>query len=100
MGIGVDFDLTPEVRLSLNGNALQFDKTEILETLRVQGDIRKTIGYDLSASTIWRPKFSQNIVLRGSIASLEPASGFDDLFENNEDNNRYLSVLLNATLTY
>ena len=100
IGLGSDLDLTPEVRLSLNANFLQFDKTEVLETLRVQNDIDKTIGYDLSASTIWRPKFSQNIILRGSIASLESGSGFNDLFENNEGDNRYLSVLLNATLTY
>jgi hypothetical protein len=100
LGVGADLDLTPEIRLSFNANALQFDKTAILEALRVQGDINKTIGYDVSASTIWRPKFSQNIIFRGSIASLEPGSGFNALFENNEGKNRYLSVLLNATLTY
>ena len=100
LGVGTDLDLTPEVRLSLNANALQFDKTEVLEALRVQGDIDKTIGYDLSASAIWRPKFSQNIVFRGSLASLEPGAGFDDLFDDNNNKSRYLSVLLNATLTY
>lgn len=100
LGIGTDLDLTPEVRLSFNANALQFDKTEILEILRSQGGIGNTIGYDLSASAIWRPKFSQNIILRSSIASLEPGGGLNDLFENNEGENRYLSVLLNATLTY
>ena len=100
LGVGTDLDLTPEVRLSLNANALQFDKTEVLEALRVQGDIDKTIGYDLSASAIWRPKFSQNIVFRGSLASLEPGAGFDDLFDDNNNKSRYLSVLVNATLTY
>ncbi|WP_371398418.1 hypothetical protein [Fretibacter rubidus] len=100
IGAGADFDITPEWRLSFNANALRFDKTAILEALRVQGGIDKDIGLDLSASAIWRPKMTQNIVLRGSIASLEPGGGFDDLFTNNQDDNRYLSVLLNATLTY
>ena len=100
IGAGTDFDITPEWRLSLNANALRFDKTAVLEALRVQGGIDKDIGFDLSASAIWRPKMTQNIVLRGSIASLEPGGGFDDLFTNNEDDKRYLSVLLNATLTY
>ena len=100
IGAGADFDITPEWRLSLNANALRFDKTAILDALRVQGGIDKDIGLDLSASAIWRPKMTQNIVLRGSIASLEPGAGFDDLFTNNQDDNRYLSVLLNATLTY
>jgi len=100
LGAGADFDIKPEVRLSLNANALSFDNTAILEVLRVQGDIDKNIGLDLSASTIYRPLFSQNIVLRASVASLEPGRGFDDLFTNNQNQDRYLSVLLNATLSY
>jgi len=43
---------------------------------------------------------TQNIVFRASVASLEPSAGFKDLFESEERDKRYLSVLLNATLTY
>jgi len=100
LGVGADFDILPELRLSLNANALGFDKTEILENLRQQGGIGKYIGLDLSVSAIYRPKMTQNIVFRGSIASIEPGAGFKDLFENEERQKRYLSVLLNATLTY
>ncbi|MBL4870977.1 MAG: hypothetical protein JKX72_08490 [Robiginitomaculum sp.] len=99
-GLGADFDILPELRLSFNANALGFADTAVLRNLRQDGSISKNIGLDLSASAIYRPKFSQNIVLRASIASLEPGEGFDDLFENEEDKKRYLSVLLNATLTY
>ena len=100
LGAGADFDITPQTRLSLNANALKFEDTSVLEALRVQGDIDNDIGFDLSASAIYRPLFSQNIVLRASIASLEPGGGFDDLFTNNQGQDRYLSALLNATLTY
>ena len=100
IGAGVDMDILPELRLSFNANALRFTRTEVLEALRVQGDIGKNIGLDLSVSAIYRPKFTQNFVFRGSIASLEPGSGFDALFDNNEGDGRYLSVLLNATLSY
>ena len=100
IGIGADFDVTPEVRLTVNANALGFQDTAIVEALRQQGDISKNIGIDLSTSVIYRPKMTQNIVLRGSIASIEPGAGFKDLFENEQRNKRYLSVLFNATLTY
>ncbi len=100
LGVGADFDILPELRLSLNANALGFANTEVLKNLRQDGSISKYIGLDLSASAIYRPKFTQNIVLRASIASLEPGEGFKDLFENEENQKRYLSVLLNATLTY
>lgn len=100
VGLGADFDVLPELRISLNANALRFVDTEILEVLRVQGGIDNNIGYDLSASVIYRPKFTQNFVFRGSLASLEPGGGFDDLFESEARDDRYLSMLLNATLTY
>jgi len=100
LGIGADFDVTPELRLSFNANALGFVKTDIIEALRQQGDIKKNIGLDLSVAAIYRPKMTQNVVLRASFASIEPGGGFKDLFENNEGDKRYLSALLNATLTY
>lgn len=100
LGAGADFDVLPELRISLNANAIGFTKTAVIENLRQQGGISKAIGVDLSASAIYRPKMTQNIVLRASVASLEPSAGFKDLFENEERDKRYLSVLLNATLTY
>jgi len=100
LGVGADFDVLPELRVSLNANAIGFTKTAIIENLRQQGNISKAIGLDLSASAIYRPKMTQNIVFRASVASLEPSAGFKDLFENEQRDKRYLSVLLNATLTY
>lgn len=100
MGVGADFDVLPELRVSLNANALRFHKTEVLQNLRQDGSIDKNIGLDLSVSTIYRPKMTQNIVLRGSVASLEARDGFKDLFDAEDDRKRYVSVLLNATLTY
>jgi hypothetical protein len=100
LGGGADFDLTPELRISGNLNHLWFHKTEILEALRNEGSIPRAIGWDLSAAAIWRPKFTQNIVLRASAAVLQPGKGFRDLFFNSDGDKRYYSVLLNAILTY
>ena len=44
--------------------------------------IDRQIGYDLSTAVIYRPRMSQNIVLRGSYAHLLAGDGYDALFSN------------------
>ena len=99
-GIGADFDILPELRVSVNANHLWFATTEIIQALRVEGSIPKTIGTDLSAATTYRPKFSQNLVFRLSGALFQPAAGFKDLFANSPRDTRYYSVLFNAVVSY
>jgi len=100
VGVGADFDLTPEVRVSANANHLWFEDTTTLENLRIEGSIPSDIGYDLSASAIWRPKANQNIVFRLSGATLLGGDGFQDLFDNRGDGTAFYSILANVTLTY
>jgi hypothetical protein len=95
-GLGADFDLAPELRLSLNFNQLWFEDTAILEVARNQGAIARCIGTDLSTALIWRPFMQQNIVLRLSGAALIPGQGFRNLFP---DETPY-SVLANLVLAY
>jgi len=95
-GIGADFDVTPQIRLSTNFNKLYFDDTAVLEVARNQGPIDSDIGWDLSLALIYRPLFSQNIVFRLSGAVLLPGDGYKQLFE---DETAY-SVLANLVLTY
>ena len=99
-GVGADFDLTPTLRLSANANHLWFENTSSLQALRNEGSIPKAIGWDLSAAAIWRPWANQNAVARLSAAALVPGAGFKDLFDNANDNRRYLSVLANVILSY
>jgi hypothetical protein len=100
VGAGADFDLTPEFRISANLNHLWFHKTDTLKALRVEGSIPSDIGFDYSLAAIWRPKFNQNIVFRASAAVLDPGDGFRDLFDNNDNDKRYYSILLNGILTF
>ena len=83
LGLGADFDITPEFRLSGNVNHLWFHETAVLEALRKQRRSDSDIGWDLSAAAICRPYFTQNIVLRLSGALLVPGQGFRDLFWTN-----------------
>ncbi len=100
VGAGADFDLTPTTRLSANANHLWFQNTATLQALRVEGSIPKSIGWDLSAAAIWRPKATQNIVFRLSAATLLPGKGFRDLFDNSQSHRNYYSVLANVIVSY
>jgi len=100
LGVGGDFDLTPRLRISANINHLWFHRTEIIQDLRMQRNVRRDIGWDLSAAAIWRPQMTQNIVFRLSGAALRSGTGFRDLFENLNRERIYYSVLLNAIVTY
>ncbi|WP_250893837.1 hypothetical protein [Croceibacterium selenioxidans] len=100
LGVGADFDLTPEVRLSGNANHLWFENTSTLQALRMEGSIPKSIGWDLSAAGIWRPKATQNLVFRLSAATLIAGDGFRDLFDNTDGSKAYYSVLANAIVSY
>jgi hypothetical protein len=95
-GLGVDMDVMPELRLTLNFNTLYFADTAVLEAARLQPNIDKHMGYDLSASVTWRPLMSQNIVIRAAYATLLPGKGLDALFPS-QDLNYYM---LNAVFAY
>jgi hypothetical protein len=97
IGLGADFDLTPQSRVSVNLNRYWFDDTAVLEVARNQGPVDRSLGTDLSVAWIWRPFMTQNIVVRLSGAVLDPGSGFADLYG---DDDRYYSVLGNFIFTY
>ncbi|MGQ0560045.1 MAG: hypothetical protein ACT4OE_10785 [Sphingosinicella sp.] len=100
LGVGADLDLTPQWRLSANLNHLWFHHTQTIQALRMQGTVRRDIGWDGSVAAIWRPRAIQNFVFRLSAAVLAPGSGFRDLFENEQRERAYYSVLFNAIATY
>ncbi len=99
-GLGADFDLTPTLRLVANANHLWFARTAPLEVLRQQGHIRNAIGWDLSSAATWRPRATQNVVLRLSGAILAPGAGMTDLFGTSNRDSVYFSVLGNVILSY
>jgi len=100
LGVGADFDLTPQFRLSANANHLWFEDTATLQVLRNEGSIPKEIGFDLSAAAIWRPKANQNLVFRLSAATLLAGDGFRNLFTVRGGGQEFVSILANVVLTY
>lgn len=96
LGVGADFDLTPQSRVSVNLNQMWFDETATVEVARNQGPIDDDIGLDASVAWIWRPLMSQNIIVRLSASGLIPGDGFEQLFGDDEQ----YSVLANVIFAY
>lgn len=98
LGVGTDFDVLPQLRISTNFNRLDFNEPDVLETVRNQGEIDTGIGWDLSASAIYRPLMSQNVVFRLSYAGLIADDGFKALYQT--DDEHFYTILANLTLAY
>lgn len=79
LGVGANFDVLPESRITTDLNHLYFANTFILEFARQRGGIDRDIGWDLSTAVIVRPFASQHLVLRMSGAVLFPGSGLRSL---------------------
>ncbi len=99
VGLGADFDVSPQLRVIGNVSKLDFVNTSSLSVLRNQGSISKDIGVDISAGIQYRPLMSQNIVLNASAAALIPGKGFKQLYDENRRGPQY-SVLVNLLLTF
>ena len=95
-GLGADFDVLPELRVSVNSNELFFDNTAVLEATQNGRHIGRNIGLDTSVALIYRPFQTQNVIFRLSGAVLLPGDGFKDLYG---DHLGY-SVLSNLILAY
>jgi hypothetical protein len=98
---GVDFDLTPKLKMINNVNLLWFDQTEVLETFVFDGNIRDYIGVDASAGFEYRPLLSNNVIARFGVSALFPGGGFKDLYNELRDSvDPLYSGFLELTLTY
>jgi hypothetical protein len=78
--LGVDFDLTPKLKMINNYNLLWFDKTASLETFVFQGNIDRFIGADLSMGFEYRPLLSNNIIVTTGVSTLVPSESFRALY--------------------
>jgi hypothetical protein len=79
---GMDFDITPQLRLITNVNFLWFDSVEALRTLTFQYKIHDFIGTDLSLGVEYRPFLNNNVLLAAGVSTLLPGIGFHNLFHN------------------
>ena len=77
---GADVNITPKLKGFLNTNYLRFERTEPIEDVLFQAPIRHDIGVDYGAGVTYRPALSENMVLTGGAAMLQPGDGFRDMY--------------------
>ncbi|MDA8563745.1 hypothetical protein N9L06_04755 [Mariniblastus sp.] len=77
---GMDFEVTPKLKVISNANYLTFDETNVLEVYTFQDKINREIGTDLSIGCEYRPLLNDNVIFVMGIATLIPDEGLKDLF--------------------
>ncbi|HXI23521.1 MAG TPA: hypothetical protein VNG71_06580, partial [Pyrinomonadaceae bacterium] len=77
---GVDAEITQRLKAVFNVNYLRFHRTESLEYILFQPNIRHEIGWDLSLGVAYRPLLINNVTLTFGAATLKPGRGFRDIY--------------------
>lgn len=78
--VGMDFEVTPKMKVITNANYLMFDTTQVLEAFTFQDHIGRDIGTDISVGIEYRPLLNDNLIFVLGSAVLIPADGLRDLF--------------------
>jgi hypothetical protein len=77
---GVDVEVTQRIKTVFNVNYLRFHRTESLEYVLFQPNIRHEIGWDFSLGVAYRPLLINNVTLTFGAATLKPGRGFRDIY--------------------
>ncbi len=98
---GMDFELTPTLKLITNYNLVWFDKTAPLQQFLYQGNIDRFVGFDIGYGFEYRPLLSENVAIIGGVQMLIPGQGFRDIY-NNFDNRvgGLVAGFLNSVFTF
>jgi hypothetical protein len=94
---GLDAEILPTLRTSLNANALFFADTSTLELFLDQNSVDQELGYEVNLFTQYRPFLNNNIIFTAGQSVFFPGEGFGDIFE---DNKALYQFTFTATLTY
>lgn len=101
LNFGLDFDITPRLKLIHNTNFIWFDNVATLETFVFAGDLDNRVGTDISLGVEYRPLASNNVVFLFGLSGLVPGSGFKALY-NKLDNtvDTQLAAFMQTILQY
>jgi hypothetical protein len=83
---GVDAELTQTLKTVFNVNYLRFHRTESLEYVLLQPNVRKEIGYDVSVGVIYRPFLINNLTFTFGGSMFFAGKGFKDVYTNRTAN--------------
>jgi len=93
-GAGWDGQLTQQVKVLVNASYLVFADTSSLEFVQGQDHIGNAIGWDLSVGVIWRPLLTENVIVKGGVATLLPGDGYKDIYDSENPYTVFVEVVL------
>lgn len=76
---GLDAELTPKLRTTVNVSFIRFHTTETLRRVLFQDAVAKTIGLDYSLGAQYRPWLNDNVIVTGGVSLFTPGSGFKNV---------------------
>jgi hypothetical protein len=98
---GMDFELTPKLKLINNYNLIWFDKTSALQQFLYQGNIDRFVGGDLGWGLEYRPLLSENVIFIAGVQMLIPGQGFRDIYNHFSDRvNALTAGFITAVFTF
>lgn len=77
---GADAEITQRLKAVFNVNYLRFHRTESLEYVLFQPNIRHEIGWDFSLGVAYRPLLINNVTMTFGAAALKSGRGFRDIY--------------------
>ena len=83
---GVDVEVTQRIKAVFNVNYLRFHRTEPLQYVLFQNNIRHDIGFDYSLGVAYRPFLINNVTFTFGAATLQTGRGFRDIFTDRSRN--------------
>ena len=84
MGGGLDFNISPRLRIEANVNYLMFDRPESAELLVFQRQVARDLGVDYNLGLQFRPFLTDNVIINAGFSVFKPLEGFGDLYERRD----------------
>ena len=95
--VGLDAEITPKVRVSLNANSIWMADTATVELVLNQPGIDHHLGCEGNISVQYRPLLNNNIIFTAGGSVFFPGDGFKDIYE---DDTTLWQTFVAVTLTY
>jgi hypothetical protein len=95
--LALDAELTPKLKLILNGNYLRFVNTLSVQQFINQPNVSNGLGIDYGLGLIYRPFLNNNAIFTLSATALTPLSGFRNIYQSAQT---LFSVFTSLVFTY
>jgi hypothetical protein len=93
VGLGLDLDVAPRWRISIDANQLWLDQTAVLADLMMR-PVPRNFGAELAMNAFWRPFANQNLILRMSNSLLKRGPGYRALYDGGTPYSSFIFLTL------